>query len=72
MIKNKNILIIEDTDDLIKVIINTKGERYNHVFIPTKFEDANIEDFMAILAHQKEITGKLYVYETVCDSSEWK
>lgn len=72
MIKNKNILIIEDTDDLVKVIIKTKGERYNHIFIPTKFADADIKDFMPILAYQKETSGKLYVYETVCDSSEWK
>lgn len=72
MIKNKNILIIEDSDDLTKVIIRTKGERYDYIFIPTKFEDTNIEDLMAILVHQKEMIGKLCVYETVCDSSEWK
>lgn len=72
MIKNKNILIIEESDDLVKVIVKIKEERYNHVFIPTKFADTDIKDFMPILARQKETSGKLYVYETVCDSSEWK
>lgn len=72
MIKSKDILIIEDTDNLIEVIVKTKGERYRYIFIPIKFEDTNIEDYTSILTFQNETAGKLCVYETVCDSSEWK
>lgn len=50
-----------------QLLLRLKG---NDIFIPTKFAD--IKDFMPILAYQKETSGKLYVYETVCDSSEWK
>lgn len=71
MIKNKNILIIEDSDDLIKVIISNRGRRYEYIFIPTKFK-TKIDYFIPSLMNQGKIIGKLYVYETVCDSSEWK